>query len=133
MIITQLRTYHKDRTVSVLYVDGIQLTGTTLEDCGRPSSVKIAKETCIPEGTYRVTITMSPRFKKPLILLYNDPSDMSVRDGVVQWTGVRVHAGETIEHTEACILYKQYAALQEMIQAEINAKQPVYWTIGRAV
>lgn len=131
MIITQLRTYHKDRTVSILFVDGVQLTGTTLEDCGRPSGVKIPKETCIPEGTYGVKITMSPKFKKPLILLYNDPSDLSVRDGPVKWTGVRVHAGATIEHTEACILYVQYPALQEMIQAEIDAHQPVHWTIGR--
>ena len=132
MIINQFRTYFKDRTTSELYVDGVKLTGTTLEDVGRPQGVKIQDETCIPEGVYGVKITESTRFKKPLILLYNQPADLSVVDGSVKWTGIRVHAGVTTEHTAGCVLFKGYEALQEMIQAELDAKQPVYWIIGRA-
>lgn len=131
MIVTQLRTYFKDRTTSALYVDGVKLTGSCLEDVGRPSGVKIQDETCIPEGVYGVKITQSPQFKKPLILLHNMP-DESVVDGQARWTGIRVHAGVTTEHTAGCILFKAYPALQDMIQAEIDAKQPVYWIIGRA-
>jgi hypothetical protein len=132
MIINQLRTYFKDRTTSELYVDGVKLIGTCLEDVGRPQGVKIQDETCIPEGVYGVKITESNRFKKPLILLYNQPADLSVVDGPVKWTGIRVHAGMNTEHTAGCILFKAYPALQDMIQAEIDAKQPVYWIIGRA-
>lgn len=132
MIITQLRTYFKDRTSSTLFVDGVQLIGTCLEDVGRPQGVKIQDETCIPEGVYGVKITLSSRFKKPLILLYNQPADLSVVDGTAKWTGIRVHAGVTTEHTAGCVLFKGYEALQAMIQAEIDSKQPVYWIIGRA-
>lgn len=133
MIINQLRTYHKDRTVSTIHVDGIQLQGTALEDCGRPKGVKIQDETCIPEGVYGVKITMSNRFKKPMIILFNQPSDLSVQDGTVQWTGIRVHSGTTIEHTAGCVLFKGYEALQDMIQHEIDNHQPVYWIIGKAI
>ena len=132
MIITQLRTYFTARTTSELYVDGVKLIGACLEDIGRPSGVKIQDETCIPEGVYGVKITESARFKKPLILLYNQPADLSVVDGPVKWTGIRVHAGGTTEHTAGCVLFKGYEAVQEMIQAEIDAGQPVYWIIGRA-
>jgi hypothetical protein len=132
MIINQLRRYFKDRTTSELYVDGVKLIGACLEDVGRPQGVKIQDETCIPEGVYGVKITESNRFKKPLILLYNQPADLSVVDGNVKWTGIRVHAGVTTEHTAGCILFKAYPALQDMIQAEIDAKQPVYWIIGRS-
>ncbi len=133
MIINQLRTYHKDRTVSVLFVDGVQLTGTTLEDCGRPKGVKIQDETCIPEGVYGVKITKSERFKKDMVILFNEPSDLSVRDGTVRWTGIRLHAGVNIEHTAGCILYRQYEALQTMIQEQLDNHQPVYWIIGKAL
>jgi hypothetical protein len=132
MIINQLRTYFTARTTSELYVDGVKLIGSCLEDIGRPQGVKIQDETCIPEGVYGVKITLSSRFKKPLILLYNQPVDLSVVDGTAKWTGIRVHSGSTVEHTAGCVLFKGYEALQEMIQAEIDAGQPVYWIIGRA-
>jgi hypothetical protein len=132
MIINQIRTYFTARTTSELYVDGVKLIGTCLEDIGRPAGVKIQDETCIPEGVYGVKITQSARFKKPMIILFNEPADLSVRDGTAQWTGIRVHSGVTTEHTAGCILFKGYEALQEMIQAEIDAGQPVYWIIGRA-
>lgn len=131
MIVNQLRTYKINETTSTLYVDGIKLTGSVLEDVGRPSGVKIQDETCIPEGVYGVTITQSTRFNKPMILLYNDPADLSIRDGLAKWTGIRVHDGRTTAHTAGCPLYPQYAALQAMIQAELDAKQKVYWIISR--
>jgi hypothetical protein len=131
VIITQLRTYEKTSTKGELYVDGKKLAGETLEDCGRPQGVKIQDETCIPEGEYSVQITLSNRFKKLMIVLYNEPSDHSVRDGTVKWTGIRVHSGVTIEHTAGCVLYKQYPLLQDMIQRALDAKEPVYWVIGQ--
>ena len=45
--------------------------GTALEDVGRPAGVKVQDETCIPEGVYKVAITGSPTFGKPLMILYN--------------------------------------------------------------
>lgn len=132
MIINQFRAYKINETISTLYVDGVKLTGSVLEDIGRPPGVKIQDETCIPEGVYGVTITQSSRFKKPMILLYNDPTDFSIRDGLTRWTGIRVHDGRTTADTAGCLLFHQYPALQAMIQAQIDAKQLIYWIVGRA-
>ena len=56
--------------------------------------IKIKGNTCIPYGTYNITITYSPRFKKNLPLLNN----------VKGFEGIRVHAGNTPQDTEGCLL-----------------------------
>lgn len=58
----------------------------------------------IAAGFYRVRLTYSPRFQEILPILDNvygfarEPHDGSPR------TGIRIHAGNTIEHTRGCIL-----------------------------
>lgn len=59
---------------------------------------KIAHETAIPYGRYRVSITMSNRFKKMLPLVHDVPG----------FTGVRLHGGNTAEDTSGCILLGEY-------------------------
>ena len=56
--------------------------------------IKIKGNTCIPYGTYNVTITYSPRFKKNLPLLNN----------VKGFDGIRIHSGNTPQDTEGCLL-----------------------------
>ena len=66
-----------------LYVDGTFFCDT-LENT----------EYAIPTGFYRLRVTMSPRFKIYLPIL----------DGVIGRSGIRIHAGNTIQDTEGCIL-----------------------------
>jgi len=69
----------------------------TLEDKDRKlenGGEKVYGETAIPRGIYEVILTMSTRFKKVLPLLLNVP----------QFGGIRIHAGNTSEDTEGCIL-----------------------------
>ena len=48
----------------------------------------------IPDGTYTVSVTYSPRFKKMMPLV----------DGVKGRSGIRIHTGTIPDHSKGCIL-----------------------------
>ena len=58
---------------------------------------KIKGRSAIPEGRYPVVITYSPKMKQWLPLLVNVP----------MFSGIRIHAGNTAEDTQGCILVGQ--------------------------
>lgn len=89
-------------TIGKLYIDG-QYFCDTLEDPTRDlnkngvfdnGEVKIKANTAIPYGTYRVIVSMSPRFKRELPRLLDVPS----------FSGVLIHRGNTPKDTEGCVL-----------------------------
>lgn len=80
-----------DCVIGEFYVNG-KFECYTCEDIERP--VKLAGVTAIPRGHYEVVITYSERFKKQLPLLLNVPN----------YSGVRIHPGNTSKDTEGCIL-----------------------------
>ena len=79
-------------TIGALFVNG-QFDCYTLEDQIR-TGPKVPGQTAIGAGIYKVTITHSTRFNKPLPLLHD----------VKHFTGIRIHAGNTVADTEGCIL-----------------------------
>lgn len=104
MTIDLYRKYRKPNyTIGILSIDGKRIC-ETIEDVDRgltdSMSVatilgrKVKSKTAIPTGTYNVSITYSPRFKKNLPLLHN----------VKGFDGIRIHSGNTPEDTEGCIL-----------------------------
>jgi hypothetical protein len=66
----------------------------TLEDRVRPEGEKVYGKTAIPEGKYEIELTHSPRFKKILPEILNVPN----------FSGIRIHTGNSSKDTEGCIL-----------------------------
>lgn len=96
MILLLIRDLGTAHNLGVLYADGT-LIGETLEDPDRhleSGGEKIHGGTAIPRGKYRVTITFSQRFKRPMPLLHDVPG----------FDGVRIHGGNTEADTSGCIL-----------------------------
>jgi hypothetical protein len=107
-------------TIGELYING-KFFCFTLEDKDRGlqstdpliliNTKKIWGETAIPYGTYEVKLTMSNRFKRVLPILLN----------VKGYTGVRMHRGNTVEHSHGCPLVgykKAYNTIFESTKAE---------------
>lgn len=92
MKIELIRSKSTDKaTIGRMLIDGV-FQCWTLEDVVRP--VKIAHETAIPAGTYKVVITESARFKRRLPLLVDVPG----------FDGIRIHPGNSAADTDGCIL-----------------------------
>lgn len=81
----------KDYTAGQLFIND-EFFCWTLEDLERDR--KIQNETAIPKGKYEVIINMSNRFKMYMPLLLNVPN----------FSGIRIHSGNTKDDTEGCIL-----------------------------
>lgn len=84
--------FYKTNTIGKLYVDGV-FQCYTLEDTVR-TGPKVYGETAIPEGEYKITLELSPRFGTILPRLHNVPN----------FEGVLIHTGNKASHTEGCIL-----------------------------
>ena len=90
-------------TIGRMSLNGVYFCDT-LEDTDRNLNAAMSLDeilskkrkgiTAIPTGKYDVILTFSPRFKRVLPLL------LSVKG----YEGVRIHAGNTAEDTEGCLL-----------------------------
>jgi len=96
-------TYTSKTTIGKLYLNDIFICDT-LEDVSRDinkdgdlddsGESKVYGETAIPSGIYKITLAMSPRFKKLLPLLH----------GIKNYIGVLIHHGNWAKDTHGCIL-----------------------------
>lgn len=111
MLQLELRRVRRGKkfTRGQMYADGFFVCHM-LEDTYRPPpEKKIPRETCIPVGVYNVEITHSPKFGRPMPLIWNklttDGRKLVVSaDGSQVFEGVRFHAGNSTADTEGCPL-----------------------------
>lgn len=89
-------------TIGRLSINGVTYCDT-LEDPNRDTNrngifddgeTKIAGNTCIPFGTYKVIVDVSPKFGRELPRLLNVP----------HFDGILIHRGNTAKDTAGCIL-----------------------------
>ncbi len=92
--------------IGKLYIDGqymmdvLEDTDRGLDDSMSEEEIlkrKIKGETAIPCGTYEVTLTYSPKYKKIMPLINN----------VKGYSGIRIHSGNTSKDTEGCPIVGQ--------------------------
>jgi hypothetical protein len=85
------RFFTAKSTIGSLDIDGAP-SCWILEDPER--EVKVFGQTAIPRGTYTIVIDYSQRFKRRLPRLLDVPN----------FEGIRIHPGNTPEHTHGCLL-----------------------------
>lgn len=90
-------------TIGQLYCNGEKLCNV-IEDTDRGlnqymteaqiSKIKIKDKTAIPAGTYKLEVSMSPKFKRELIMVCDVPG----------YVGIRIHRGNTADHSSGCLI-----------------------------
>ncbi|MEG1553945.1 MAG: DUF5675 family protein [Rikenellaceae bacterium] len=85
--------FEKEYTIGKLYGDGVYLCDT-LENRVREDGIKVYGSTAIPKGEYKLIWNLSQRFKRNLPLLIDVPN----------FSGVRIHCGNTCNDTLGCVL-----------------------------
>ena len=113
--------YAPDCTIGRMLIDG-QFECYTLEDGIRTN--KVAGETAIPAGRYPVKITYSNAFRRELPLV----------EGVRNFTGIRIHSGNSKKDTLGCILVGQsWTPGADVIGASVRAMQALLPKIRAAL
>jgi len=103
-------------TIGKMYIDG-EYFSDTLEDTDRElhqnmplaeiKKIKVAHQTAIPTGTYRVIVNMSPRFRRLLPRLLDVPG----------FAGILIHRGNTDSDTSGCILVGENKVVGKVINS----------------
>lgn len=87
-------TFTAESTIGSLYIDGVFFC-YVLEDVVRePDASKVQGKTAIPYGTYSVRLSLSNRFKRIMPEILRVPN----------FSGIRIHTGNTHLHTDGCLL-----------------------------
>ena len=90
---------------SLYFCDTLEPTWRDYAHGGR----KIKGRSAIPEGRYAVVISFSPKFQQWLPILL----------GVPNFSGVRIHAGNTAADTEGCILVGKNKLVGQVVDSRI--------------
>lgn len=133
----QLIRYSLDTksTLGLMLIDG-DFACYTLEDKARDK--KLAGETCIPEGTYRISLrnegAQNEKYKKKFPDMHLGMLHLC---DVPNFNYIHIHVGNTISDTDGCILVGDKANNNAIIAGSIgdssNAYKRIYLRIASAI
>lgn len=118
MIKLELKRIAKKETYTIgkLYINDVYFCDT-LEDKDRGlfqgmllndiKRIKVMHQTAIPTGTYKMTVNLSPKFKRLLPRLLNVPG----------FDGILIHRGNTDKDTSGCILVGENKAVGKVLNS----------------
>ena len=132
------KTFSPKSTIGEVFIENKHFC-YSLEDVVRNAGKKIYGKTAIPDMEYYVDVTYSPKYKRDMIILYN-AENHTVTDGMVSWSGIRVHGGNKPEDTEGCVLvaYNRYddfiykradRELVKIVKRWIKQGYKIFWRI----
>jgi len=121
------RKYKKNNyTIGIMYIDG-KYFSETLEDCDRgltstmsTTELKFRKvygKTAIPTGTYDIRLTYSPKFKDTEWGKTYGGKVIQIMN-VREFSGVRIHPGNTADDTSGCVLCGRNLEKGKVIQSK---------------
>ena len=123
MNLTLLRTkFYEECTHGVLLIDGAHYCDTL-----EPHAIdwekekKVVGKTAIPEGTYRIVMGWSSRYRRMMPFLENVP----------HFSAVEIHVGNTSSDTRGCILVGVYSR-RNFIAHSRDTFEPLRDAIARA-
>lgn len=77
----------------------------------------------LSDGTYRVKVTYSPKFKRDVPIVYNDK--------VPESRGIRIHEGNIVQNTKGCILVGNWAYLPNKLGNSKEAIEQLTWALTK--
>ncbi|MGE4268238.1 MAG: DUF5675 family protein [Deferribacterales bacterium] len=106
-----IRVEHgKEHTIGVMLIDGVAL-GFTMEDEWADNKKSVS---CIPTGTYTVVRHQSPKYGECFMV-----------ENVPNRSLILIHAGNTDDDTEGCILLGRNTGMMNGERAVMNSKLAV--------
>lgn len=112
--------YRGQTTIGEMFLPDGKRFGYTLEDTVRAYGIKDAGNTAIPEGRYRMIVTMSTRFKREMVMVYTESNQYELKAGGISFKGIRVHGGNTHVDTDGCILIAKNKISDQKIQGTLE-------------
>jgi len=94
----------------------------TLEDVVRAWGIKDGGNTAIPAGRYHMTVSMSQKFKRDMVMIYTEPNQYELKAGGIQFKGIRIHGGNTHLSSWGCIIVGRTKVSDERIQGSCESE-----------
>ena len=104
IVIKLERDTYRGLTTLGKWIEPNGMTYETLEDCVRGWGIKDAGNTAIPTGRYKLTVSVSQRFKREMVMVYTEDNKYELKTNGISFKGIRVHGGNTNKDSWGCII-----------------------------